>query len=181
MDKSAQRGTMARQASALIEASLLRDPQAAFLLFPKHAVESQRGVPWQLYWQARRKSRCCRGVSWAQRCHPARDPGWHALILVMQVPCTGARPSGQGPGSAHRALVCPACWSPPLHLPSRSRAHPLPPPQVRVVFREMLRRHHVLFSIFLAHEDAQVVLTLPQRVTVGGMGLVPWIGVVCSC
>lgn len=38
--------------------------------------------------------------------------------------------------------------------------------QVRGVFKEMLRRHHVLFSIFLAHEDAQVVLTLAQRVTV---------------
>ncbi len=39
--------------------------------------------------------------------------------------------------------------------------------QVVGVFKEMVRRHHVLFSIFCAHEDAQVVLTLTQRVTVG--------------
>jgi hypothetical protein len=39
--------------------------------------------------------------------------------------------------------------------------------QVLGVFKEMVRRHHVLFSIFCAHDDAQVVLTLTQRVTVG--------------
>ena len=31
---------------------------------------------------------------------------------------------------------------------------------------EMVRRHHVVFSIFMAQEDAQVPLTLTQRVTV---------------
>jgi hypothetical protein len=41
--------------------------------------------------------------------------------------------------------------------------------QVVGVFKEMVRRHHVLFSIFCAHDDAQVVLTLTQRVTVGDM------------
>jgi hypothetical protein len=40
----------------------------------------------------------------------------------------------------------------------------------------MLRRHHALFSIFLAHDsDAQVVLTLAQRVTVRGKAtMVKW-------
>jgi hypothetical protein len=38
--------------------------------------------------------------------------------------------------------------------------------QVRGVFLEMLRRNHVVLSIFMAQEGDQVVLTLTQRVTV---------------
>ncbi len=38
--------------------------------------------------------------------------------------------------------------------------------QVRGVFVETLRRQHILFSIFMAKGDAQVLLTLPQRVMV---------------
>ncbi len=38
--------------------------------------------------------------------------------------------------------------------------------QIRLVFVEMVRRHHVVFSIFVAHGEAQVAYTLPQRVSV---------------
>ena len=38
--------------------------------------------------------------------------------------------------------------------------------QVRGVFVEMLRRHHVVLSIFMAHGDAQLPLNVTQRVTV---------------
>ncbi len=38
--------------------------------------------------------------------------------------------------------------------------------QIREVFLETLRRHHVLLSIFMAHPDAQLTLSLPQRVVV---------------
>jgi hypothetical protein len=38
--------------------------------------------------------------------------------------------------------------------------------QVRCVFMELVRRHHVVFSIFLAQPEAQVIMTLPQRVLV---------------
>jgi hypothetical protein len=39
------------------------------------------------------------------------------------------------------------------------------------MFKEMLRRHHVLLSIFYTHEEAQAVMTLPQRVMVRTPGL----------
>ena len=39
--------------------------------------------------------------------------------------------------------------------------------QVRSVFVEMLRRHHVVLSIFMAHGDAQLPISTTQRVTVG--------------
>jgi hypothetical protein len=38
--------------------------------------------------------------------------------------------------------------------------------QFRGLCLEMLRRHHVVLSVFMAHEDAQLPLTLPQRVAV---------------
>jgi hypothetical protein len=38
--------------------------------------------------------------------------------------------------------------------------------QVRGVFIEMLRRHHVVLSIFMANGDAQLPLSLNQRVLV---------------
>ncbi len=41
----------------------------------------------------------------------------------------------------------------------------------------MVRRHHVVFSIFLAHGDAQVPLTLTQRVMVRGEGAI--LGLLC--
>ena len=41
--------------------------------------------------------------------------------------------------------------------------------QVRGVFIEMLRRHHVVLSIFMANEDAQLPITLAQRVLVSAL------------
>ena len=38
--------------------------------------------------------------------------------------------------------------------------------QLKAVFVEMIRRHHVMFSIFMAHDDAHLSLTLAQRVTI---------------
>jgi hypothetical protein len=43
--------------------------------------------------------------------------------------------------------------------------------QVRGVFMEMVRRHHVVFSIFLAQGDAQLPLNLTQRILVGNVGV----------
>jgi hypothetical protein len=44
--------------------------------------------------------------------------------------------------------------------------------QVMGVFKEMVRRHHVLFSIFCANDDAQVTLTRTQRVAVLAIAIV---------
>jgi hypothetical protein len=38
--------------------------------------------------------------------------------------------------------------------------------QVRAVFFDMMRRHHVVLSILLANGEAQLPLTLSQRVLV---------------
>jgi hypothetical protein len=38
--------------------------------------------------------------------------------------------------------------------------------QIKGVFVEMVKRHHVVLSIFLANGDAQLPLTLPQRILV---------------
>ena len=38
--------------------------------------------------------------------------------------------------------------------------------QVKVIFLEMLRHHHVVFAIFKADGDAAVLITRPQRVIV---------------
>ncbi len=38
--------------------------------------------------------------------------------------------------------------------------------QVRSIFAEMLRRHHVVFAVFKADGDAALLVTRPQRVLV---------------
>ncbi len=49
--------------------------------------------------------------------------------------------------------------------------------QVRGVFIEMLRRHHVVLSIFMANGDAQLPLTLTQRILVSSVLLL----LRCAC
>ncbi len=150
----------------------LIDSQRAVLVLGKRVMHNYRGVPWQLYCQV------CGAQTRAVLEVPALTPHSISFTRAQGVPRSTKQAGeelrevvlreeeGGGGGGKCLAVVFAAVFA---------LAHPtLSPRQVVGVFKEMVRRHHVLFSIFCAHDDAQVSLTLTQRVTVGTATM--WIG-----
>jgi hypothetical protein len=97
-------------------------------------------------------------------------PGAITMAVARGIRSPPPRPKGgRGQGGAGAA---PAAGNRPLILMDRGTVEGGRgvPRQLFRQFRglclEMLRRHHVVLSVFMAHEDAQLPLTLPQRVAV---------------
>jgi hypothetical protein len=100
------------------------------------------------------------------------DPNHNPRNLSSQSSASGSGSGGGGEGGGARGGLGPDALKTPVMLLDRhvvvaSRGVPWQLfNQVRGVFIEMLRRHHVVLSIFMANGDAQLPLSLNQRVLV---------------